>query len=64
MGRTLRQLALPDEHGVQIVALFDVLKDAWQVVPDPDIALTESHVAVIAGPDETLARLTRSVENA
>lgn len=63
VGRSLRELALPDEHGVQIVALVDVLRDEWQVVPDPDIPLTESHVAVIAGSDETLARLTRTMED-
>lgn len=62
VGQTLRELSLPDEHGVQIIALYDVLRDQWQVVPDPDEALTESHVAVIAGPDTTLARLTRTVE--
>lgn len=62
LGKTLRELALPREHGVQVVALFDVLTDRWKVVPDPDEPLTESDVAVLAGKDETLARLTRIVE--
>lgn len=62
LGRTLRELALPTAHGVQVVALYDVLQDAWNVVPDPDQRLTESNIAILAGDDETLARLTKRVE--
>lgn len=62
LGKTLRELALPTTHEVQIVALYDVLNDRWNVVPDPDHPLTESDVAIVAGHDETLARLTREVE--
>lgn len=63
LGKSLRQLSLPREYGVQVVALYDVLADEWKVVPDPDEPLTESDVALLAGSDETLARLTRMVEN-
>jgi trk system potassium uptake protein len=62
IGRSLRELALPRKHGVQVVALFDVLTDAWQVVPDPDAPLKESDVAIVAGEDETLKRLTREAD--
>lgn len=61
IGKTLRELALPREEGVQVVALYDVLNARWKVVPDPDEPLTESDVAVVAGHDETLTRLTREV---
>lgn len=64
IGKTLRELALPSSRGVQIVALFDVLNDRWEVVPDPDLKLTESHVAIVAGRDETLEALTAEVERA
>lgn len=63
IGQSLRELGLPHEYGVQVVALFDVLRDRWNVVPDPDEPLTESDVAVVAGSDETLARLTQVVES-
>lgn len=63
IGRTLRELALPSEHGVQVVALFDVLRDRWNVVPDPDKPLKESDVAIVAGADDTLRKLIRKVEN-
>ncbi|MBW3533980.1 MAG: TrkA family potassium uptake protein [Gemmatimonadetes bacterium] len=62
LGRSLRELALPSRHGVQIVALYDVLADRWNVVPDADAPLTESDIAIVAGDDETLARMTRGIE--
>ncbi len=62
VGRTLRDLGLPTRHGVQVVALYDVLQEAWNVVPDPDTPLTESHIAIVAGHEETLARLTREID--
>lgn len=62
LGKTLRELALPSQHGVQVVALYDVLADQWNVVPDPDAHLTESNIAILAGDDATLASLTRRVE--
>lgn len=62
IGRSLRELALPREHGVQVVALYDVLTDVWQVVPDPDAPLKESDVAIVAGDDDTLRRLTREAD--
>ncbi len=62
LGRSLRDLQLPNSEGVQVVALYDVLSDRWNVVPDPDAPLTESNIAIVAGDDETLAKLTRSVE--
>jgi trk system potassium uptake protein TrkA len=62
IGRSLRELALPRERGVQLVALYDVLTDHWQVAPDPDAPLKESDVAIIAGSDDVLHQLTREVE--
>lgn len=62
IGRSLRDLALPRERGVQVVALYDVLTDVWNVVPDPDAPLKESDVAIVAGDDSTLKKLTQEAE--
>ena len=62
LGKTLRDLALPAERGLQVVALYDVLNDRWEAVPDPDRPLKESDVALLAGDDETLDALTREIE--
>jgi trk system potassium uptake protein TrkA len=62
VGKTLRELALPRERGIQVVALFNVLETSWDVVPDPDEPLTESHVAIVAGEEKVLAELIREVD--
>jgi len=62
LGHTLRELALPRERGIQVVALYDVLNDRWQAVPDPDTPLKESDVALLAGSRDRLDKLTRAVE--
>lgn len=61
LGKTLKELELPAKEGVQIVGLHDLLTGEWDVVPDPDRPFRESDVAIVAGHDETLARLTREV---
>ena len=57
LGRSLRELALPREHGIQVVALYDVLAGELDVVPDPDQPLKESDVAIVVGSDERIASL-------
>jgi trk system potassium uptake protein TrkA len=54
LGRSLRALALPAAHGIQVVALRDMLTDKIEVVPDPDRPLRESDVAIVAGNDEAI----------
>ena len=60
IGRTLRDLALPREHGINIVALYDVLTDEVQPVPNPDTPLKESDLAIVVGQDETIARVLKA----
>ena len=57
IGRTLTELALPKTHGIQVVALYDVLHGHWKVVPDPDEVLKESDVALVAGRTKVLEKL-------
>lgn len=57
IGRTLFELALPKTHGIQVVALYDVLQGHWMVVPDPDEVLKDSDVALVAGKTKVLERL-------
>lgn len=57
IGKSLRTLALPTNHGIQVVAIYDVLQGTWQVVPKPDDVLKESDVALVAGKKKVLARL-------
>jgi len=57
LGKTLRELGLPQSHGIQVVATFDVLTSTMQVVPDPDKPLKESDIAIVAGRDEAVATI-------
>lgn len=59
LGKTLRELGLPQRHGIQIVAIYDVLKDAMQVVPNPDEPLKDSDIAIVAGSDEAVAKVLK-----
>lgn len=54
LGRSLRELALPAAHGIQVVALQDLLTGTFEVVPDPDRLLRESDVAIVAGKDDAI----------
>jgi len=57
LGKSLRELALPVAHGIQVVALQDVLTGSVEVVPDPDRPLRDSDVAIVAGRDESIQRV-------
>lgn len=59
LGHTLRELGLPRRHGIQVVAVHDVLEGRLNVVPDPDAPLKESDLALVAGPDQTIKKILR-----
>lgn len=61
IGKTLRELELPRRHGINVVAVFDVLNDRLHPVPDPDSPLKESDLAIVVGRDETIADVLRPV---
>ena len=58
-GRTLRDLGLREAHGVSIVAVHDVLRDAMHVPPDPDAPLQGSDTLLVAGSEADLRGLAR-----
>jgi trk system potassium uptake protein TrkA len=56
-GRTLRELKLPAQFRVSVVALRDVLTDELIPVPDPDAPLLDTQTLILTGDDENLARV-------
>jgi trk system potassium uptake protein TrkA len=58
-GKTIRELALRQNHDVTIVAIHDVLKDRITGSPDPDAILMDSDTILLAGTDEALERVAR-----
>jgi trk system potassium uptake protein TrkA len=57
-GKTLRELALPAAHRVQVVAIHDMLRDAISI-PEADRRLTPSDTLLVAAKPEVLAALTK-----
>lgn len=55
VGRSLRDLKLPERYSVSVIALHDVLTDEMIPLPDPDALLKESDTLLVAGRDEDLA---------
>lgn len=57
VGRTLRELELPQRYRVAVIAVHDYLLDQYQTIPDPDAPLKDSDTLLLAGDDKRLARL-------
>ncbi len=59
VGKSLRELELPNRFEVSVVAVHDFLGDEIRPVPDPDAPLKESDTLLMAGVEEKLARVAR-----
>jgi trk system potassium uptake protein TrkA len=64
VGRTLRELELPRQHAISVVALRDYLSGEVTAVPDPDVRLTESQSLLVAGDQGSLAAVTKLTDPA
>lgn len=61
IGHSLRELGLPREMGIVVVAVHDMLQDDVQPTPDPDALLKDSDTLLVAGRVEDLDRAAKSV---
>jgi trk system potassium uptake protein TrkA len=59
LGKTLRQLKLPQTRRIQVVAVKDVMSGALNPLPDPDAVLKDSDILVVVGADDELDRLAK-----
>ena len=59
IGRSLRELSLPERHRISVIGVHDMLTDRTIPVPNPDAPLTESDTLLVAGDDDALARAAR-----
>jgi trk system potassium uptake protein TrkA len=57
INRSLRQLELPKNYRVSVVAVHDVLTDRVSTIPDPDEPLRDSDTLLLAGNEEDLAKV-------
>lgn len=56
-GKSLRELQLRARHNISVIAVHDVILDEMIPVPDPDALLKDSDTLLVAGTDESLARV-------
>ena len=56
-GKTLRELKLPAQFRVSVVAVRDVLTDQLIPVPEPDAPLLDTQTLILTGDDASLARV-------
>jgi trk system potassium uptake protein TrkA len=61
-GKTLRELALPRTHQIQVVGVHDLLRDVCTAAPDPDRPLTPSDTLFVAGDPAVLQKLAELTE--
>jgi trk system potassium uptake protein len=61
-GKNLRELGLPQNYRVQVLAVRDVLRDQLIPVPPPDRPLTDSDTLLVAGEPAVLERLAGLLE--
>ncbi|MFH1681208.1 MAG: TrkA family potassium uptake protein [Candidatus Eisenbacteria bacterium] len=57
INRSLRELELPRNFRVSVVAVHDVLTDRISTIPDPDEPLRDSDTLLVAGLEEDLSRV-------
>ncbi len=57
VGKTLKELNLINEYGVQVIAVKELVPDRLNVIPTGDFLIKESDLLIVLGPDEALERL-------
>jgi trk system potassium uptake protein TrkA len=59
VGRSLRELELPRQYRVSVIAVHDFLTGEFRPLPDPDAPLKDSDALLVAGEDDRLKRILR-----
>jgi trk system potassium uptake protein TrkA len=57
IGRSLRELELPRTFGISVIAVHDFLEGRMVPVPDPDAPLKDSDTLLVAGAEQSLAKV-------
>lgn len=58
-GKSIRVLALRQSYNITVVALHDILRQTMNASPDPDYILKDSDTLLVAGDDQSLAKVAR-----
>lgn len=58
-GKTLRELSLPRNYQISVVAIHDLIHDRLIAVPDPDQPLLDAYSLIVTGAEKSLLRVAR-----
>jgi len=61
IGKTLRELNLINQYGVQVVAIKEIVPDRMNVIPTAGFVIKDSDIMILLGPNEALDKL-REIE--
>lgn len=54
VGHSLRELELPKNHRISVIAVHDLLRDMMITIPEPDAPLKDSDTLLVAGTGKDL----------
>jgi len=57
IGKTLKELDLTNKHGLQVIAIKEVISDRITFIPKADFVIKDSDILVIIGEEKKLSKL-------
>jgi trk system potassium uptake protein TrkA len=57
IGKTLKQLDLTNKHGLQVIAIKEVISDRITFIPKADFVIKDSDILVIIGEEKRFSKL-------
>lgn len=57
IGKTLKELDLTNKHGLQVIAIKEVISDRITFIPKADFVIKDSDILVIIGEEKRLSKL-------
>ncbi len=57
VGKTLKELQLPSRFGIQVIAIKDVLSDAFHVIPNAEFRIMPDSALLVIGKSDNLSKM-------
>jgi trk system potassium uptake protein TrkA len=57
VGKSLSEAHIRQNYNVQVVAIHELVPEAWRIIPEPGTVIKDSDVLVVLGRDEDLNKL-------
>ena len=57
IGKSLRELDLPNKYGIQVIAIREIIPEKTTFVPKSDFVIKDSDILIVMGREKQLAKL-------